>query len=100
MQIFNETFINSSFFGHFENIYDLHFIEKAFFGGNKINITILKCNIELLPSLYAMKSIHFSQTNIDVIETGAFDVIKFGPIVFELCSIGKIKKQAISNRVS
>lgn len=98
--IFAEAFVGTHFNGRFDNIPNLILIEKAFVK-SEAKIYINNCQIDQLQRLETpLKEIKFTNTHINEISTGAFDVLSINTIIFENCVIGTIQKNALTGRVS
>lgn len=97
--IYGEAFATSNFHGLFEGIQDLAIFERAF-TKSEGRVFITDCGIEELQRLDAtLKEIKFSNSTVDVISEGVFDVLSINSIVFEHCIIGTIQRRALTERV-
>lgn len=97
--IFGEAFKDTKFNGYFNNIPNLIILERAFTRSDA-KVYIDNCTIDQLQRLEApLKEIKFTNSRINEIMTGAFDVITINSIIFENCILGKIQKHAFSEKV-
>lgn len=97
--IYADAFATATFHGHFERIHDLVIFEKAFTKSTG-KIFITNCRIDELRRLdAALKEIKISDSTVDVIRKGAFDVLAINSIVFENCVIGTIERRALTEKV-
>lgn len=98
--IFGEAFKDTKFNGYFDNIPNLMILERAFTRSDA-KIYINNCTIDQLQRMEAsLKEIKFTNSRINEIQTGAFDVLSVNSIIFENCVLGRIQKRALSERVS
>lgn len=99
VRVFSEAFADTTFHGHFENILDLDFLERAF-SRSSARITITNSKLDEVRRLDAsLKEIKFSNSRIGTIQTNAFDVIKIDSIIFEKCTIDTIQNNAFTEKV-
>lgn len=99
MWIYGDAFATSTFHGHFERIHDLVIFERAFTKSTG-KIFITNCRIDELQRLdAALKEIKFSDSTVEIIKKGAFDVLAINSIVFENCIIGTIERRALTEKV-
>lgn len=97
--IFSEAFTGLQFNGYFDNINNLILYEKAF-AKSQAKIYINRCSIDQLQRLEApLKEIKFTNSRINEISAGAFDVLSLSSIIFENCEIETIEKNAVTERV-
>lgn len=97
--IFPEAFATSDFQGHFNNIIDLRPHARSF-SKAQAKLFIDKCHIEQLLRLdTSLKEIRFTNSRIDKIATGAFDVLNINSIIFDRCTIGVIENKATTEKV-
>lgn len=98
--IFAQAFVGTQFNGYFDNIPNLIILERAFVR-SEAKVYINKCRIDQLQRLDTpLKEIKFTNTHINEISTGAFDVLSINSIIFENCVIGTFQKNALTVRVS
>lgn len=97
--IFEEAFATSDFQGHFNNIIDLRPRARSF-SKAQAKLFIDNCHIEQLLRLdTSLKEIRFTNSKIDKIATGAFDVLNINSIIFDRCTIGVIEFKATTEKV-
>lgn len=97
--IFAEAFAASDFQGHFNNIIDLR-PHAGSFSKAQAKLFIDNCHIEELLRLdTSLKEIRFTNSRIDKIATGAFDVLNINSIIFDRCTIGVIESKATTEKV-
>lgn len=93
------TFYNTTFHGHFENINSLRLSENAFTKATA-KVDVINCHIDELKRLDAsLKEIKFLNSTINKILSGTFDVISINSIIFENCDIGTIMNNTATERV-
>lgn len=99
MIIFEEAFATSDFQGHFNNILNL-LPSAGSFSKAQAKLFIDNCHIEQLLRLdTSLKEIRFTNSRIDRIATGAFDVLNINSIIFDRCTIGVIEFKATTEKV-
>lgn len=97
--IYSGAIANLSFRGHFENINDLVFFERAF-SKSEGRLVIIHCKMDELRRFDAkLNEIKFSDTTIGVIREKAFDALEIQAIEFINCNIERVEEKAITGKV-
>lgn len=83
-----------------DSVKDIRIQDNAFSGSLSTKLDIVNCGIGRLCELRAsFRQIRFINSNINEVQSKAFDVNKIDSLVFEDCSIGVLRSQAVTEKL-